>query len=76
MRTVYFITHPEVMVDANIPVPDWSLSERGLERMHLLLNQPWVSDITSIYSSTEKRRLMGRWLYPIISRYQASNSPT
>jgi len=59
MRSVYFITHPEVMVDANVPVPDWSLSEQGLERMRLLLNQSWVSDITSIYCSTEKKAVDG-----------------
>lgn len=59
MRQVYFITHPEVMVDANVPVPEWSLSERGLERMHLLLKQPWINDITSIYCSTEKKAIDG-----------------
>jgi broad specificity phosphatase PhoE len=59
MRSVYFITHPEVVVDANVPVPQWSLSERGLERMSLMLNQPWVADITSIYSSTEKKAVDG-----------------
>ena len=59
MRSVYFITHPEVVVDADVPVPEWSLSERGLERMSLMLNQPWVSGITSIYSSTEKKAVDG-----------------
>ncbi len=59
MRQVYFITHPEVMVDANVPVPDWSLSERGLERMHRLLDSPWVDDITSVYCSTEKKAIDG-----------------
>ena len=59
MRSVYFITHPEVVVDANVPVPEWSLSERGLERMNLMLNQPWVSDITSIFSSTENKAVDG-----------------
>ena len=59
MRQVYFITHPEVIVDANVPVPQWSLSERGLERMHLLLNQPWIDGITSIYCSTEKKAIDG-----------------
>ena len=59
MRSVYFITHPEVVVDADVPVPEWSLSESGLERMGLMLNQPWVSGITSIYSSTEKKAVDG-----------------
>ena len=59
MRPVYFITHPEVMIDANVPVTDWSLSERGLERMHLLLKQAWVCEISSIYSSNEKKAVDG-----------------
>ena len=63
MRSVYFITHPEVVVDANVPVPEWSLSERGLVRMSLMLNQPWVAGITSIYSSTEKKAVDGATVF-------------
>lgn len=59
MRLVYFITHPEVVVDSETPVPEWSLSERGLARMELLLNQPWISGVTSVYSSTEKKAVDG-----------------
>ena len=59
MRFVYFITHPEVVVDANAPVPEWSLSERGLARMSLMFHQPWVSGVTSIYCSTEKKAVDG-----------------
>ena len=59
MRVVYFISHPEVIVDAKTPVPEWSLSERGLERMRSSLQQPWVSDITAIYCSTEKKAIDG-----------------
>jgi len=59
MRVVYFITHPEVIVDAHTPVPDWSLSARGLERMQLLQKHAWVSEVTSIYSSTEKKAIDG-----------------
>ncbi len=59
MRIVYFISHPDVIVDADKPVPEWSLSERGLARMHDLLQQPWISDITAIYCSTEKKAIDG-----------------
>ena len=59
MRVIYFISHPEVIVDSETPVPEWSLSERGLVRMHLSLQQPWVSDITAIYCSTEKKAIDG-----------------
>jgi len=59
MRLVYFITHPDVVVDATIPVPDWSLSMHGLARMQGVKQQAWVSDITAIYCSTEKKAIDG-----------------
>lgn len=32
-RHLYFITHPNVLIDPTVPVPQWPLSERGLARM-------------------------------------------
>src|SRR5262245_41575286 len=62
MKTVYFITHPEVVIDPAIPVPRWSLSRQGLARMRLLLRQPWVPQITAIYCSTEQKAIDGATL--------------
>ena len=59
MKIVYFITHPEVMIDPKVPVPHWPLSERGLVRMRRLLQQPWVAELTSIYCSTEQKAMDG-----------------
>ena len=59
MQLVYFITHPEVVIDANVPVPQWPLSEKGRERMQLLVSKDWVQSITSIYSSTEQKAIDG-----------------
>ena len=58
-RVVYFITHPEVVVDPKVPVPDWPLSERGLARMRKLLSQPWVPGVGAVYSSTEQKAIDG-----------------
>jgi len=55
MQYIYFITHPEVVIDPDIAVTDWSLSELGLLRIQSLLRQSWVDDITSLYCSTEKK---------------------
>ncbi len=55
MQLVYFITHPEVVIDPDIPVPQWPLSKKGRERMQLLVAKDWVPTITSIYSSTEQK---------------------
>jgi broad specificity phosphatase PhoE len=59
MKTVYFITHPDVVIDPAVPVPQWPLSERGRTRMQALLTQPWVATITAIYSSTERKAREG-----------------
>ena len=33
MAGVFFITHPDVVIDPGVPVPDWPLKARGLARM-------------------------------------------
>lgn len=59
MRLVYFITHPDVIIDPHVPVPQWPLSPRGRERMQRLLDQSWIALIGSIYSSTEQKAVDG-----------------
>lgn len=58
-RRIYFITHPDVVIDPAVPVPRWSLSERGLRRMRGLLRQEWVLRIEAIYCSTEQKAIDG-----------------
>lgn len=55
MSRVYLITHPEVAIDPAIPVPDWSLSERGRQRARAMLRQPWVPGLRQIASSAERK---------------------
>jgi len=59
MTLVYLITHPDVQIDAAVPVPEWSLSSRGRERMRKLLEKPWVHRVRAIYSSTERKATDG-----------------
>jgi broad specificity phosphatase PhoE len=59
MAHVYFITHPEVRIDPAVPVPDWPLSPRGLERMQALLQQPWIRGIGAVWCSTERKAIDG-----------------
>ncbi len=59
MSTVFFITHPEVDIDPLIPVEQWSLSAVGVQRMEQMLVNNWVSGITSVHSSSEKKALDG-----------------
>jgi broad specificity phosphatase PhoE len=57
--TVYFITHPNVVVSRDVPVPRWPLSELGRKRMRAGLAQPWVRELTAIYCSTEQKAIDG-----------------
>ncbi|MGI9430870.1 MAG: histidine phosphatase family protein [Myxococcota bacterium] len=56
---IYFITHPDVVVDPAKPVPEWPLSARGRERMQASLRLPWVPGIRSIHASTEQKAVDG-----------------
>ena len=51
----YFITHPNVVVSRDVPVPRWPLSEPGRQRMRAGLKQPWVRELSAIYCSTEQK---------------------
>jgi broad specificity phosphatase PhoE len=53
----YYITHPQVQIDANIPVPEWGLSEIGRARAAAMLAQPWVGSIRRIVSSAERKAI-------------------
>lgn len=54
-RAFYFITHPEVVIQPEVPIPEWPLSASGRARMQRGLEQPWVRDITAILASTERK---------------------
>ena len=55
LPTVFFITHPDVAIDPNVPVPDWPLSERGRARMHATSVQPWLQGVRRIFASSERK---------------------
>jgi broad specificity phosphatase PhoE len=58
-RRFVFISHPNVVVDAAVPVPQWPLSPRGRERMHAGLHQPWVRKLSAVYCSSERKAIDG-----------------
>lgn len=55
MPILYYVTHPQVQVDAKIPVPEWGLSDIGRARAFAMLDQPWVASIRRIVSSAERK---------------------
>ncbi len=57
MPTLHFITHPEVVIDPSVPVPDWPLSPEGIRRMVLALEKPWISSLGAVFSSAERKAM-------------------
>ena len=55
MAVVHFITHPDVVIDPSIPVPDWRLSAEGIRRMALALERPWMANLGAVFSSAERK---------------------
>jgi broad specificity phosphatase PhoE len=57
MTIVHFITHPEVSIDAAVPVPDWPLSPVGSRRMQAAMRQPWLAAVRSVFCSAERKAM-------------------
>lgn len=54
---IRFISHPEVVIDPKVPVPDWGLSPRGGERLAVLLAEPWIAKVVAVWSSLERKAI-------------------
>ena len=57
MSTIYFITHPEVVVDPALPVPQWHLSDKGIARMKLFAGSDAMRGVKAIWSSGETKAI-------------------
>jgi broad specificity phosphatase PhoE len=53
--TVFFITHPDVVIDPAVDVPDWPLNGRGRERMRAITGWPWARGVRSVFASSERK---------------------
>jgi broad specificity phosphatase PhoE len=71
VNIAYFITHPEVVVDPNTPVPQWHLSDKGAHRMRAFASLPDLSGLAAVWASTETKAieaagiLAGRFGLPV-----------
>lgn len=52
-----YLSHPQVQVDADVPVPDWGLSDVGRERTLAIRKAASFDDTNLIVSSGEKKAL-------------------
>lgn len=57
MAFLHYVSHPEVVIDPDVEVPDWGLSERGRARVGSLLRQPWVATVRHVVSSPEAKAI-------------------
>ena len=52
-----YLSHPQVLIDPNVPVPKWGLSVVGRQRAEFLGQQPWVRRFTRLISSDETKAI-------------------
>lgn len=55
MSSVFFITHPEVVVDPGLPVAEWRLSEIGHARMARFATAPEIARVRRVWCSDERK---------------------
>jgi broad specificity phosphatase PhoE len=55
MARLIFVTHPEVVIDPAVPLPQWSLSETGRRRMEAFCHHPVLRDVRAIACSDERK---------------------
>ena len=54
---VRYLTHPQVLIDPAVPVPQWSLSPVGRARTEGIANAGWLARTTQIISSGERKAI-------------------
>jgi len=57
MASLWFITHPEVVVDPVIPVEHWHLGVSGIARMRTFAQSPMLADVGAIWASRETKAI-------------------
>ncbi|ABI77619.1 phosphoglycerate mutase family protein [Hyphomonas neptunium ATCC 15444] len=57
MTALFFITHPEVIVDPAIPVGRWRLSPAGIARMQVFSASQTMANVRTIWASSETKAI-------------------
>lgn len=58
-RRLVFLTHAEVVIDPDVPVPDWGLSDLGAARHRAFACSEELASVSAVYSSTERKAVQG-----------------
>ncbi|MET0527092.1 MAG: histidine phosphatase family protein [Microvirga sp.] len=59
MSSLIFLTHPEVVIDPLVPVPQWPLSPVGRARMEHFADALAGRPLSAIHASTEQKAIDG-----------------
>ncbi|WP_337188720.1 histidine phosphatase family protein [Phenylobacterium sp.] len=59
MSAILFVTHPEVVIDPQVPVPRWPLSDVGRARMETFADALAGRPVAAVWSSDEQKALDG-----------------
>jgi len=54
---VRYLTHPQVQIDPDVPVPQWGLSPVGRARTEAVASGSWLANTTQIISSGERKAI-------------------
>jgi broad specificity phosphatase PhoE len=57
VSVAYLITHPEVVVDAEVPVPRWYLSDKGIHRMRAFATGHDPGKLSAVWASPETKAI-------------------
>ncbi len=52
---LYYLSHPEVDIDPDVPVPDWGLSAKGRDRVSALAASGWSKTVARVLTSPERK---------------------
>jgi broad specificity phosphatase PhoE len=59
MASILFVTHPEVVIDPLVPIPEWPLNATGRERMERFASSLAGKNVSAVYASTERKAMDG-----------------
>lgn len=55
VSTLIYISHPDVVIDPDVAVPQWGLSDLGRARLTSMLDRPLLAEAERIISSSERK---------------------
>lgn len=57
MTLAFYISHPQVVIDPDRPVPQWRLTDEGRSRVDGILEEKWIGRLGKLVSSTEVKAI-------------------